>query len=468
MRVLSLCLLTLLTPHGAHGFILPTPRAATAASLTTLASSAEPNESDDDRKRRMELVRSLQSSYYKSPSSASSVDNSNAPALDKSTGIVSNLPLWRVPWTELPGRANVLNVHDPMYTNMFETILNQPGGGGSNEQQPWYFGHLYIPGGAKNLHSGKYEFELKSWKDDAANVNRSKVRTSVVGTLMKIVDFRRLEDGRLCLLVHAMERFVVTDAIQNLPYSIANVQIVPDFYDAGGEEFSTSEEQTVDRADRVVTSFQYHDYEYCATPLPLPDQGDKYMSQSEVYGSWLNDVLPFVSYNLDDAVLPAISNDKTRPSTEASLSAAEPSLETRLVENWILKDPLSHPFVELPRAGMSNDDLENYLWNAMEDFCNAKGVQISSEVLCLLPPGRSWLPDNDIDGGVSRRRVSPDYPKERRQTRLSFAAAAIVEMTELGTDMRQVWLETPSTNARLADLLERFDVMNDHVVGEFQ
>ena len=433
MRIVNCVLVSLsssLLTLRANGFLLPTPKVAVS---TALASAT--NESDDDRIRRMEMVRNLQESYYKT-------ENGDAPVLDETTGVMENLPLWRVSWTELPGRSNVLNVHEPMYTNMFETILNRP--------KPWYVGHLYMPGGSKSLRSGEDRYQLKPWQDvDLQQASR----TAIVGTLMKITDFRRLEDGRLCLLVHAMERFVVKDAIQNLPYSIANVQILPDY-----EELSvdTLEEQAVqDRARAVVKSFQYHDYEYKETPLPL--SRDKYMSMADVYGSWLSDLLPFASYYLDNTLLP----ENTQP-TEASDSPAvgvELSLESRLLDKTILQFPPG-----LQRNGVSSADLEAQLWNALEDYCGATGLKLPDEVLCLLPKGRSWnrVPD------IWYRRVCAKYPNQRRQARLSYAAAAFLESTEMGKDLRQLWLETPTTNARLADLLDRFDMLNADLIEDFQ
>jgi hypothetical protein len=58
-------------------------------------------------KRKMEMVRNLQDSFYNS--------NSTQAEFDVSTGMIYNLPLWRVPWVEVPGRSNCLNVHEPLY-----------------------------------------------------------------------------------------------------------------------------------------------------------------------------------------------------------------------------------------------------------------------------------------------------------------------------------------------------------------
>ena len=61
---------------------------------------------------RMVAVRTLQDSFYGST-------NHEPPVLDESTGIMRNLPLWRVGWAELPGRSNCLNVHEGQHTHMF-------------------------------------------------------------------------------------------------------------------------------------------------------------------------------------------------------------------------------------------------------------------------------------------------------------------------------------------------------------
>ncbi len=62
--------------------------------------------------------------------------------------ILRDVPLWRVQWTELPGMQNVLNVWQPHYTNMFMKIVNGP--------RPWYFGHLFLPGGTESLNKTEY------------------------------------------------------------------------------------------------------------------------------------------------------------------------------------------------------------------------------------------------------------------------------------------------------------------------
>ena len=78
---------------------------------------------------------------------------------------------------------------------MFETILHQP--------PPWYVGHLYLPDGSRNLKSPNPKHHLAAW-DDAVTSHCEEDESAVVGTLLRIADYRRMADGRLLLLVQAM------------------------------------------------------------------------------------------------------------------------------------------------------------------------------------------------------------------------------------------------------------------------
>lgn len=410
------------------------------------------NESEEERKQRMKLVRSLQDIYYKN-------DQRNTyTSLNETTGIIKHLPLWRVQWTELPGRSNVLNVHDPIYTNMFESILSRP--------KPWYFGHLYLPGGSKSLRSEEYEFELKNWQDDSNLVEDKdpKSRTSVVGTLMRISDVRRLQDGRLCLLVVGIERFVVQNAIQNLPYSIADVQILPDF----DQLFQTVQGETTktSRAQAIQESLNYLSYEFAEISLPL-SKTKKYMTQTEVYGSWLVDLLPFAAYEFVESYLPPKHEYRTNGTYSTAHNDTRLSLESQLLKHNVLRRPPSYyeksPF---PEDLLSNDQLEQRLWNALEDYCGATGSNLHKDIACLLPPDRplpAFLDTYQI------KRLSRNYPDYRRQRRFSFAASALLEsIVPKDLQLRQVLLETPSTNERLFSVLQWFDLVNAQLLGEFQ
>lgn len=382
------------------------------------------SDDDEDMERKMALVRSLQSAYYQSSTMEST-------ALEKNTGIMRFLPLWRVQWTELPGRSNVLNVHEGIYTNLYETILRGP--------KPWYVGHLFLPGGSKNIKSEERRFQLKTWETEVSDDERTEEseRSAVVGTLLRISDFRRLADGRLILLVQALERFVVVNCVQTLPYSIADVQILPDF-----DGFIPDEEEAEARrrrANDVMESFRYHDYEYDKDfELPLADS--KYLSATDIWGPDIATVLPFVPYaskSLNPTRLEAVDCMEGEDA-EDFVSLNEPSLESRLLEGGIVRPP---PLLMGKHSDLSVDEIEDQLWTALEDFSRASRIVLPDAVLCLLPPDRSWP--------TSVERVSSEYPSQRRQRRLSFAASAFIEQTRVGADMRQVWLETPGTKSRL-------------------
>jgi Lon protease-like protein len=170
----------------------------TRQSIPSVHSAANPNDlvSPEERDQRMELVRQIQKSFYVGEE-----------GVEFQGTTLENLPLWRVQWTELPGYQNVLNCHVPHYTHMFNKILAGP--------KPWYFGHIYLPKGSDNLDNPDYK--LLEGTD-----------ATMTGVLMQVSDYRQLDDGRLVLIVQALERFRVVEATQHTPYAIANVEFIPD------------------------------------------------------------------------------------------------------------------------------------------------------------------------------------------------------------------------------------------------
>jgi hypothetical protein len=106
------------------------------------------------------------------------------------------------------------------------------------------------------------------------------------------------------------------------------------------------------------------------------------------------------------------------------------------------------------------DALETLLWLALEDFCRATGFVLPAEVSCLIPPDMDYL-----DVTSASIPLSPKYPKARRQRRLSYLAPALIENLDVGKGMRQAWLNAPSTRARLLGVLERYDYLNNKLMG---
>jgi Lon protease-like protein len=83
----------------------------------------------------------------------------------------------------------VLHVHVPHYTHMFEQILAGP--------KPWQFGHVYLPGGSRNLGSPEYELAPGS-------------KAPLTGTLMEVLSYLWMKDGRLLVLAVGVCRIRVS------------------------------------------------------------------------------------------------------------------------------------------------------------------------------------------------------------------------------------------------------------------
>lgn len=478
-----------------HAWIVNTPPViANGLPVSSVSLRSSPDDSggcmedldDQEReKKRMELVRSLQKDFYQSPGNG--FENRVLQPTYDNLGKLNNVPLWRVQWTELPGRSNVLSVHEPIYTNMMEEIIR----GSSPDQR--FFGHLYLPGGSKNLRAEEPELKLKTWEDELElrqEESEESNRSAVLGTLMKISDYRRMEDGKLLLLVQAVERFVVTNIVQELPYGIADVQLLPDREEIQlprAADTKRDDKQLKTRADgsrssddilysesmvqqaraaALVASFQkWLPYEFEATPFPLPQTDD--MAASEVVGSAVAKVLPFVAFDTqnlptDDMIPPNMKDSSIvdtvaeRPrKLSASTIEVEPQkpLEVCLLEGGILKEagvPVS--LLKMPLA-----ELEVNLWLALNDFLKSSRTPVSPVLLGLLPPvGKDWPGDFvlesiadaiDHNSGVLEHkyvRVSAVYPSLRRQKRLSYYAAALLERNpDEVNELRQLLLQLP-------------------------
>mmetsp|Transcript_2015 Transcript_2015/g.5807 ORF Transcript_2015/g.5807 Transcript_2015/m.5807 type:complete len:522 (+) Transcript_2015:96-1661(+) len=452
-------------------------------------SSRSNDNTDDDEddlerreRERMAAVRALQKTFYQSSAADSSSDDDGGlpdtttlapPQLQPSTGILTNLGLWRVGWVETPGRANCLNVHEGQYTHLFETVLSQP--------KPWYVGHLHLPGGFKMARTEEERYDLKTWRDELDDDLRfqQKERSAVVGTVMRISDYRRMEDGRLIILVHPQERFVVDRIVQHFPYSVADVQILPD-----AEELllplpqsATNKRSLLDdnfckiaRAAAVQRAFGYHEYEYDSTiKLPLSEDVE-YLPAEGIPQEAIAKILPFAFYSKDDSSLQVedepseeINNEKEEEEP-LSFAGGSPPLEQLLKNGGILQDP---PFVPGPetinRRTTDVNTLETLLWLALDDFCQSTRFVLPEEILCLMPPELDYL---EMAGPA--QPLSDKYPSHRRQQRLSYLAPALLEGVEIGAGLRQMYLNAPSTQVRLAAVLERYELVNSNIISQFQ
>eukprot|EP00977_Amphora_coffeiformis_P000188 scaffold54_cov158-Amphora_coffeaeformis.AAC.2 len=465
----------------AQGFLLgdrssQTLVAPKVAFTFALKRSPSDGESDGiDEAGRMELVRSLQETFYSSPSTSSAVgpeDGDDVRNQDEGSqwlsekGIMTNLPLWRVGWIEVPGRSNILNVHEGHYTHMFETILRR------KDQTPKYFGHLYLPGGTKASRTGERRFALKSWREEVTDKERfeSAERSAVLGCLMRITDYRRLQDGRLILHVQALERFIVDEVVQEFPYAVANVQLLPDVEQLG-EPSNTKDENfgTLARGNAAKRAIQhYHPYEFAETKLPLPSD-DEYMAVDAIAAAAMVKLLPFAECNLDATFDPIFDvTDNNIPSAEENILAEAFSGGAPLLEDELERLGLLHGASIKSITQTDADGLEKLIWLSLEELTRHTGFVLPDGIKCLLPPEMDCLDfaEPSSSGPILAQRnlqqpaLSPNYPSLRRQSRLSFAVPAIWEKPDQTIAIRQGQLQIKDTKSRLALVLQELQNIN--------
>ena len=197
---------------------------------------------------------------------------------------------------------------------MFETLLRARCDNDDKNDNNLYFGQLRmdnldvginvnaagsgaLSGGFAARPPSPQETDMKTplygWKDRMTNDE-----VVCVGTLMRINDHVRLDDGRLMLHLHAVERFVVLEPKRLLPYPIANVMILPD------------EEEIIENRDEIGSAVQksllhWNHFEFDNTVrFPRNEkQGegdDAIMSLAEVFSlsgeDALGSLLPFAPY----------------------------------------------------------------------------------------------------------------------------------------------------------------------------
>lgn len=236
------------------------------------------------------------------------------------------------------------------YTHMFERILasSRSSTDDDDDCDGLYFGHLYLPGGTSSASGVEERYRLKTWREELSDADRfddydststlaeqdvktpAVDRSAVVGCLMQILDHRRMDDGRLVVLVQALERFVVEEIVDTRPYAVANVQILLDEEELpwleGGDDGIRDDESKCKflRGAAVAASFLYHEYEFDKQMLPVPgggaaggddDSNENYLTKDNVPWLQISGLLPFARYSTDDGCLDA-ANDVTARSVD--------------------------------------------------------------------------------------------------------------------------------------------------------
>ena len=113
----------------------------------------------------------------------------------------------------LPFQQVLLNIFQPEYTHLFESLVATP--------KPWLYMHVQLPGGIASL--GSAEYALPGIAPPGAPS-----LAPLEGTLMQCVSYSRLDDSRLRIVVQGLGRATVVRGTQSLPYARGDVQLLPD------------------------------------------------------------------------------------------------------------------------------------------------------------------------------------------------------------------------------------------------
>jgi ATP-dependent protease La (LON) substrate-binding domain len=362
---------------------------------------------------------------------------------------------------------------------MFHTILSGP--------KPWYFGHIYLPGGSENLENPAYKLLDRNYPNQDNN------KATYTGVLMQITDSRQLEDGRLVLVVQALERFEVIQATQHTPYAVATIKLIPDaelakpFYKDAQTMAQELSDDFLNEKDAWGAA--------CAAALQSAEQYRSFEYRPVFVGSSsMGAVSPLVNFDadVDRGSLVAREMDQINMVMEKQLLSASPMSVPDKVED--LEEPkvirLEH------NVWVQVDQLIKLLHqlNPNSDS-NARVAPVPTQMLGLLPREKCphfipWPENFQLHQYANRLEdyaatesatvgtfskspfvrydhVDSDltqYPLLRRAQRLSFAVWILVEnigfVEGSGPLSRQDILEFPSITERLEAAMERLVAVN--------
>ena len=453
------------------------------------SSNDEYNDYDDHKEaqnrknsKRMEIIRSLQDTYYKDQ-----MDDEEKVCFQNESFEVFNLPLWRVNWWELPGRTNVLSVHEGIYTHMFERLIRRHDNlekGDSEWYSGMFFGHLFRSSASSSSDQLCSYQDITSNPDDSTGDNPN---AEVIGTLMRVVDYRRRVDGKLLLLVQALDRFVVTKVVQSVPYGIANVKIIPDV-------------EEIRKTRTFSSSFKFMNYEHDPkVVLPLPLSSD--LSVQDVYGPSIAMLMPYTTFSNEVSELFHCYDDDIKEDNASTIhnddiyneDKIKETIDLELVDCLLSKNVLYQNFYSHPEISTTSDDekltcdeLELQVWTKLHEFQIVTGKVLPSALLSLLPtePSKNSNRMSNIVHNIPYQLVEQvletmndknicllhhSYPAYRRQKRLSYTAAGILEHFRLRDtqDFRKQLLSFASTKDRLRFISEQLELLNTSKLNEF-
>jgi Lon protease-like protein len=393
-------------------------------------------ETPEEREERMKLVQKIQKSFYVGEQEGLVVVQPD------DLTVLEQVPLWRVQWTELPGYQNVLNCHVPHYTHMFHRILSGP--------KPWLFGHLFLPGGSENLDNPLYRLP----EEPSGSIG---TQATVAGTLMQVTDYRQLEDGRLALIVQALERFQLLAATQHVPYAIATIRLDPD-WEPCRQQPAVAEEEDSSSSSGDLNRNVSHKKLAVRENLEWRDWEFRPTLWEEVSEDGAGGVSPLVNYNGN-----YFPNEMLVSSSEEGAVVKDDERIARLERDvWVALDRMLdllaqiNPGIRIPVPAqllgllpIMNDSVDRW----------SEGFQLEQYA--------ARLQQNDASIGTSTKspfvRISENasYPDRRRAARLSYVIWIILDSIAVrGSPSRQELLEETSIANRLAMAFTQLEAVN--------
>ena len=420
-------------------------------------------ESSQERQSRMELVREIQKTFYAE----------EILRMHSQYGLFENMPLWRDDRVELPGFQHVINATDAEWSHFIYQIVSGP--------KPWYYGHVYLPGGADNRANPNFRLEPMS-------------QAPMTGTLMQISDYHTTsEDGSLQVVVQALGRVLVSDVLRHAPpYPIATVELLPD------------EELVQAKYREAQLLLSTHDF-----ALNDNARGAACAGAVEEAAQWRDYEFPQESSLADGSSstssLSPVSN--FNETTNASTSAVSQNAATTAMEEYLSQPPIDMHQGECSLGddndGDDNDEstsllesalhLEREVWMELDKLARmAERVfperyktiwPIPPQVLGLLPapPIRPWprffqlakfayrmsrLSKLSGNRKIRFSQAQKGYPAHRRIRRFSYVVWVLLDSFDYQDDSisKQDILEMDSTTERLLAAKKRVQRINKELL----
>ena len=433
-------------------------------------------------------------------------------SLEVKLGLHRDMPLTRWETVLLPHQQTVLNVFQPEYVHMFETLMSQPG--------PHFYFHVHLPGGTDNLANPEYALP------GLGNDGNGGSAASVHGTIMQVVAARREKDARITMIVQGISRGIVLKGTRAMPYARADVFALPDAEALGdaaraargwlrnspaAPKRTDAQQRRWIAADSAAEDDAWRAYEYatrdirgrlppafasfapsaahdCAKRFPtaVADAMVAATSSSSSAGSKDHAVVDEC-----DTLLGAEGCDAVRDALSEAVEALEkgrrPARES-LVEGFIANEAVeANDVIEAMECSQQLASLEIQVWLELDAILRAiaakkKGaLPVPSQLMSLMPePPKAGWPDEFVltkvvtevrKSAAAKRSMDmfdpaddPEpfiphaaelYPARRRAQRLSYSVWAMIrDRTDAARDLQAV-LEVPSTSDRLRLALMR-------------